>query len=567
MLASPSRVLRFDKFTLDLAHCILLEGDQELALRRQCFDVLRHLAEHRGKVVSRDELIKAVWAVEPARPEDSVAQCIKEIRRALGDDARRVIRTVPGRGYAFMAEAVAVETAPKASPTSVASQASLEVRPAAAVLESRSGTRAALHRWQRALTAATLLIAVLSAAGWLIWEQFRPRPPGVPTMMAVPTLAVLPFTAPGDEAAVGGEARAFSDEISTEIARCNIAIMISLKPAAEGTREAAEQLGARYLLLGTLRSEGREHAGDVRLVEAESGRELWALPFRYAPGERTPPAVEIALTAAWHVVATESQRPLPAVPEAPHYAMLAFVSMKQLQISASLSEKALELDPDWVPALLGYAWAQVMLSRQDAPDARAARLDKAHEAVERAIDLAPLNAFAYHRRSQVLRARGDPFGAITANQHALKLSPNLSIAHAGLGLDKIDVGLAHEAVAHIEEAARLTPANRWLPVWCLWAGQASVHAANYDAAVQWLKKAMYANIRNPDVKPWLAVAYAGLGREEEGRALIAQHLQEGRSLTIAKWRNRHPRGNGILAQQRERIEGLLKRLGVPEGKV
>jgi DNA-binding winged helix-turn-helix (wHTH) protein len=106
MLTSPFRVLRFDAFTLDLARSTLRRGDKALPLRRQSFDVLRCLAEHAGKVVSRDELIEAVWTAPPARPEDSVVQCIKDIRLALGDDTRWIVKTVPGRGYQLMAHEV-----------------------------------------------------------------------------------------------------------------------------------------------------------------------------------------------------------------------------------------------------------------------------------------------------------------------------------------------------------------------------------------------------------------------------------------------------------------------------
>ena len=66
MLTSPSRRLTFDEFTLDLVRCVLLRGAVELPLRRQSFEVLRYLAEHAGKVVSSDELIEALWSVEPA---------------------------------------------------------------------------------------------------------------------------------------------------------------------------------------------------------------------------------------------------------------------------------------------------------------------------------------------------------------------------------------------------------------------------------------------------------------------------------------------------------------------
>src|SRR5262245_58508625 len=122
MLTSPSHILQFDAFTLDTVRCVLLRDASELALRRQSFEVLRYLAEHVGQVVSSDELIEALWSSKPADHNASVGQCIKEIRRAIGDDARWIIKTISGRGYEFMAEVVPfgpppLEAAPSASAT------------------------------------------------------------------------------------------------------------------------------------------------------------------------------------------------------------------------------------------------------------------------------------------------------------------------------------------------------------------------------------------------------------------------------------------------------------------
>ena len=579
MLALPSRVLHFDNFRLDLAHCIILKGDEELALRQQSFDVLRHLAERQGEVVSRDELIKAVWTAEPARPEDSVAQCIKEIRRALGDDARRIVRTVAGRGYSFMAEVTAVEATPQASPPGVHAQTGSQAAAGAPVLEGRSpGDRAPL-RWTRALIAAGALIVALTAGAWLTRERLRPELPAVLTMMAVPSLAVLPFVTPDNDQAVHKEARAFSDDVAHEVARNNIGSFLSLKAADRYRGETTDakaigrRLGARYLLFGSLRREGEGHSGDVRLVEAESGHELWVQSFRYATTERNLSAVRIAGGVNGRLVNNESQRPLPPQPEAGNYALLAFAALGSYQKAAALkealafSERALALNPDWVPALQTYIWAQTSLSREDPPDVRSARLDKAQEAAERAIKLRPLDAAVYHRYGQVLAARPDPAGALAANQMAIRLNPSLAIAHAEVGRHKIEVGLAHETVAHIREAIRLSPGHRWLSLWCLWAGQAAVHAGNHHEATQWLQKGMHVHFPHWALKPWLAVAYAGVGREQEGRDLLAQYAREGRYLTIAGWRKNNPRGSGVVAEQRERIEGLLRRLGVPEDKV
>ena len=119
MLASPSRSLAFGQFTLDTVRCVLLRGVSELPLRRQSFEVLRYLVEHVGRVVSSDELIEALWSSKPADHNASVGQCIKEIRRAIGHDARWIIKTVSGRGYEFMAEVVPFGLPPLEAASSV----------------------------------------------------------------------------------------------------------------------------------------------------------------------------------------------------------------------------------------------------------------------------------------------------------------------------------------------------------------------------------------------------------------------------------------------------------------
>ena len=98
--------MRFDVFTLDPARGVLLRDGSEVPLRRQSFDVLRYLAENAGRTVSSDELVQSVWVSRPADTAASVGQCIKELRRALGEDARWMVRTVSGRGYEFKAEIV-----------------------------------------------------------------------------------------------------------------------------------------------------------------------------------------------------------------------------------------------------------------------------------------------------------------------------------------------------------------------------------------------------------------------------------------------------------------------------
>src|SRR5437879_8556186 len=90
----------FDGFTLDLTRGCLLRGSQEIKLRPKPFDALKYLVENPGRLISKTELIEVIWP-DTAVTDDSLVQCLMEVRRALGDDAQQMIKTVPRRGYIF----------------------------------------------------------------------------------------------------------------------------------------------------------------------------------------------------------------------------------------------------------------------------------------------------------------------------------------------------------------------------------------------------------------------------------------------------------------------------------
>ena len=98
------RQYRFGEYQLDLEGGFLRRGGEEVALRAKAFEVLTYLVERRGRLVTKTELIEAVWR-DAAVTDNSLAQCLLEIRRALDDDAQQLIRTVPRRGYLFVAPA------------------------------------------------------------------------------------------------------------------------------------------------------------------------------------------------------------------------------------------------------------------------------------------------------------------------------------------------------------------------------------------------------------------------------------------------------------------------------
>jgi DNA-binding winged helix-turn-helix (wHTH) protein/tetratricopeptide (TPR) repeat protein len=426
--ASPQRVLRFDAFTLDLSRYVLLRGADQMPLRRQAFDMLRYLAEHSGTLVTKEELVTAVWR-KVAVSDDSLTRCVGDIRDALGDRDQRIIKTVRGRGYLFAVDVVATSGSATPSPTTTVLRAQPWLRVPSILNTARRYVRSAGWRGAAVLAAALMVVAVT------VWN----------------------LRAPSASA-------------------------------------------AQYTMLAN----------------------------SITDKERGPKARREAL---------------------------------------ALYDKALALDPDFVPALLGSAHAIIVDTIEHSMPAaeRAVRLAQAELAILRAIKLEPSSGSAHRWHGILLRARGEPEQAVPALEQAVALTPNAAWVHADLGRAKIEAGRADEAIRHFETALRLSPADPLAFIWCFQAGMAAVHLGQSETALQWFVKSEQANpayLRH--IMPWRAVAHAELGREDEARALMAQHVANSPGLTLARWNEYFPRRNAIVAAQRERIAAILLRLGLPE---
>jgi DNA-binding winged helix-turn-helix (wHTH) protein len=89
---------RFADFTLDLQRATVLKGDLEVKLRPKVYEALGYLIENRGRLVRKEELIQALWP-DAFVTDDSLVQCMVELRRALDDRSQEILKTVPRRGY------------------------------------------------------------------------------------------------------------------------------------------------------------------------------------------------------------------------------------------------------------------------------------------------------------------------------------------------------------------------------------------------------------------------------------------------------------------------------------
>src|SRR5262249_3454917 len=128
------------------------------------FEVLSYLVERAGRLVGKDELVQAVWR-DVAVTDNSLSQCLVEIRRALGDDSQQIIRTVARRGYVF-----------KASLTNPAAPFPIEPQPVQVAPKQR----------RRLWISLSIAVGLILLVGWT-WLRFES------SRTATDSLAVLPF--------------------------------------------------------------------------------------------------------------------------------------------------------------------------------------------------------------------------------------------------------------------------------------------------------------------------------------------------------------------------------------
>ena len=94
-------VYRFEGFVLDLTRGTLLSrSGEEVRLRHKSFELLRLFVENAGRLLNRDRINQAIWS-DVIVNDDSITQCVRDIRRALGDESLAILKTVPRRGYIF----------------------------------------------------------------------------------------------------------------------------------------------------------------------------------------------------------------------------------------------------------------------------------------------------------------------------------------------------------------------------------------------------------------------------------------------------------------------------------
>jgi TolB-like protein/DNA-binding winged helix-turn-helix (wHTH) protein len=283
----PARTgrLRFDRYILDLDRGSLFLDGSEIALRPKTFAVLLHLVENPNRLVSKEDLFGAAWP-NIAVTDDALVQSIGELRRALGNDGPRLIKTIPRRGYRLESEVLADPAIRRPADAPALPRTEHPVPAREVEAPAPRPFFAASHVAALAVCAAVgvgMLWAGV-AADWSIFGHGGRTAVKSAPVGAKPVIAILPFENQSDDRTRDYLADGLTQDIITALGRFSELTVMSwnavfpYKNRHKSPAEVSRDLGARYQLEGSVReSDGRVRV-TAQLVDT-SGHVLWSGSF------------------------------------------------------------------------------------------------------------------------------------------------------------------------------------------------------------------------------------------------------------------------------------------------
>jgi TolB-like protein/DNA-binding winged helix-turn-helix (wHTH) protein len=526
-----NHLYRFGQFVLDSRRRTLSRADSPISLTAKAFDVLLFLAQNPNRLVTKEELLRAVWG-DTFVEEGNLTQYIYNLRKALGDNSEdaRLIVTIARKGYQFTADLTVTEAADTKQavvqiPTANTSLANTE--PVLGNPADEAARKAPKH-WRNAagLAALSVILAALSYASWRHFSSMTP--PRSHKIM----LAVLPFENltgdPNKEYLADGlteETISYLGRLSPEhlgvIARTSV---MGYKHKDERLDQIGRDLSVEYVLENSLRESGNHIRLTSQLIQVKDQAHVWSQDYDYSMkdtlnieddvAKALAHEIRLRLTPQQYAQSAEAHTPSPEAFDAYLHGYYFFErnTEKEADTAAKYFERATQLDPSYA---LAWVWLSRTRNRQVnlqlIPAAEGHRL--AREAVERALALNPKLAAAHAQMARIQHQIDfDWFGAETSAQRALALEPGnpenlLSAASAAAILGRLD-----EAVRLSREAVDMDPinANSWEDL-----GENEFFLGQLDVAAAHSKKALE---MNPDVFPGpiqLSKIYIMQGRPQD----------------------------------------------------
>jgi TolB-like protein/class 3 adenylate cyclase len=409
-------------------------------------------------------------------------------------------------------------------------------------------------------------------------ERARPGAVSPPRL----SIAVLPFANLSGDLKQDYFVDGVTESLTTDLSRISGSFVIgrhtafTYKSKAVDLKQIGRDLNVRYVLEGSVQRGGKRLRVNVQLIDAETGNHLWAERFDKPMADLFDMQDEIvsrlASTLNAQLIAAEARRAEHSLH--PDALDLYFQGMARwnkrwtpahMTQARSFFERALELDPDNVEALVGIAAVDAASATLFLADDADERLTAAETALIKALSLAPQHALAHMFLGIVQLASNRADQGIAECEHALALNRNLADAHGSIGAAKLFVGRATETEAHIQEALRLSPRDEGVHRWMSYVGLAKLHLEADAEAVEWLRRCLKANPNYPIAHFELAAALALLGRLDEARAAAKAGLTLDPTFTIRRLRAIPYSGNPKFRASSKRILQGMRMAGIPEG--
>jgi adenylate cyclase len=549
--ASPIDLARTDEFVLGgtrvrPSSCEICNTEMTLSLEPRVMQVLVYLARRGGETVTRDDLIAACWGGVVVG-EDAIQRCIGRLRKAAASTGGFEIQTLNRLGYR------------------------LRELPA-------SGDMPPFPKAEAAPTLAGLDIPTPAIVPRVGERLNQPPEAKVAPFDGKPSIAVLPFTNFSDDPQQGYFADGIVEDLTTALSRFKTFAVVArnsafvYKDRAYDVREAANALGVRYALEGSVRRVDRTVRVTAQLIDAHSGAHIWAekfdgklddiFDFEDAITENVVGAIEPHIRMA-EVERSRRKRPesldaydlyLQALP------LISSVEAHNYSKAIVLLDRAIALDPSFAPALAHACWAH-------AKRLGSGKTPPGVDDAQKCIELAYRALAADSNDATVLAITGLQLMAVKEDEErgyglvmrAFALNPNSFLVANFAGFAHRQHGSFDEAVAcHLRALAFMPGAPE--VIWCYTAiAVAHLSAGRFEEALVWALRARDIYDGLEWTQTTLAAAYAHLGRIDEARAALEVVTAARPGLTIADFfgRNQAPgRHDGYL------VEGLVK-AGIP----
>ena len=443
------------------------------------------------------------------------------------------------------------------------------------------------RRWRMPAIAAAAVVLVAIVGGALWWQPWIERvDPASLERMAFPlpekpSIAVLPFDNMSGDTAQGYLADGITESVITALSRIPKLFVISrnatfaYKGKSVPPGQVAEELGVRYILEGSLQSSGARLRINAQLIDAVSGRHIWAEEFDRESGdifalqdeinEKVVTELEVKLTQGEmarlrHRQTNDSRAYELFLRGLEHYWKFTKVEGQQAR---KLFEEVVARDPGFATAHAFLGWIALKSARLGyAKDKEAARA-RAQSLAETALGIDDKTVDALTLLAELHMDRAEYAKAIALYEKAVALSPNHAdnLAWYGWRLSVGAVGRAAEGLPLVKKAMRLSPIY---PNWYLGGlGTAHFHLGQYDEAI-----AAWDERRKRIPEAWLpyvylAYGYAAAGRTEEAKSSVQALLERNPKITT-RWFARVWSMDFPDKAAEQRAVDRLRKAGLPE---